>query len=52
MGATIRRNGDNSSNAIRRAEIGAARRQKADNRRIERFYDDSALKARNSRYSR
>jgi hypothetical protein len=49
MGATIRRNGDNSDSAIRRAEIGYARRGKARDRRIERQFDDSALKSRRIR---
>jgi len=48
MGATIRRNGDNSSNAIRRAEIGYARKRAEFDRRESRRYDDAALKARNS----
>lgn len=49
MGATIRFNGENSRQAERRAVISANRRQKAQNRRIEREFDDYALKLRNAR---
>jgi len=46
MGATIRRNDENSRQAERRAIIGQARRRRQAERNEERFYDDRALSAR------
>lgn len=48
MGATIRRNDDNSRQAERRAVIGQARRRRQAERMEERAYDDYALKLRSA----
>ena len=52
MAGTIRRNGDNSAQAIRRATIRAARLQRAQERQEERYFDERAMSAHTAAHSR
>lgn len=51
MAGTIRRNDDNSAQAIRRATITSARRLKARGRQEETYLDSRAILARTSAQS-
>jgi hypothetical protein len=46
MSGTIRANGDNSRTAVRKAQVTIARRRRAQDRAVERYYDERAIALR------